>query len=68
MPQNAAKRPSPPPQKRQELNLRHLRLSARTCRCKITGTSNRVDELHNKDIDHQVKYCNCGTSAGFSTD
>ena len=36
--------------------------------CKITVTSNLVDELHNRDINHQVKYCNCGTSASFSTD
>ena len=41
---------------------------ARLVAARLRGTSNLVDELHNRDIDHQVKYCNCGTSAGFSTD
>ena len=56
-----------------ELNLGHLHIERdETCRCMITGTFTTAEDLrhlnlHNRDIGHLKRACNCGTFAVFCT-
>ena len=56
-----------------ELNLGHLHIERdETCRCVITGTFTTAEDLrhlnlHNRDIGHLKRACNCGTFAVLCT-
>ena len=69
-PKNGARSAQKTPPIHHDGNLRHLRLSpgtARTCRCKITGTSQPCRCPAQQGNRPPCQYCNCGTSTVFST-